>query len=70
MEVGADDPGKCRCCPNQERLLFGTESSKWKSEENVGLLLNGTGDTVTKDTERTLLETFLTSVYTGGWGIQ
>lgn len=56
--------------PKSRKALVWYRKQQMESEENVGLLLNGTGDTVTKDTERTLLETFLTSVYTGGCGIQ
>lgn len=66
MEAGADDPGEFRdnvreTSPElnlvqdkgqQEMLLFDTASSKWKTGENVGLLLNGTADPVEKHTDR------------------
>ena len=46
-------------------------SSKRKTRENVGLLLNGAGDTVAKDTEKAeVLKAFLASVSTGKSGIQ
>lgn len=52
----------------QERRLFGTASSEQNTGGKVGL--NGTGDTVAKDTERTLLKTFHTCVFTGSCGTQ
>ncbi|KAK4828634.1 hypothetical protein QYF61_000282 [Mycteria americana] len=46
-------------------------SSKRKTRENVGLLLNGAGAPVTKDMERSvMLNVFLASVFTGKTGLQ
>lgn len=45
--------------------LYKCINSKRKTEENMGLLLNGTGDLVTKEVENTdILNAFFDSAFT------
>jgi len=56
---------------DNKKGFFKYISSKWKTRENVGLLLNEVGALVTEDTEKAeLLNAFLASVFTAKAGPQ
>jgi len=56
---------------DNKKGFFKYITSKWKTRDNVGLLLNEVGDLVTEDTEKAeLLNVFFTSVFSAKTGPQ